>query len=178
MKEEEDASAVNVDGFWSAWSSWSSCTRTCGAGGFQTRSRVCTAPQGNGVQRCLERGHASEIQECSTGGPCTTGTYVPFLTGSNPNTPNLIVPPSTDTGIGGDAALLPADTEGVWAAWSDWGSCTLTCGSGFQIRSRICGAPTGNGRHVCLDEGHGSEVQACLQGPCPSTTSILASFLC
>ncbi|VDI23531.1 Hypothetical predicted protein [Mytilus galloprovincialis] len=56
--------------------------------------------------------------------------------------------------------------NGNWADWTTWTSCSLSCGSGSQSRSRACSnpAPANNG----LDcSGAGSETKTCTLIACP-----------
>lgn len=57
--------------------------------------------------------------------------------------------------------------NGSWTEWSDWGSCSLTCGDGgIKKRIRTCtNPPPANGGLEC--EGAGEETEACKAGECP-----------
>jgi len=36
---------------------------------------------------------------------------------------------------------VPLSVDGEWASWSSWGTCGVTCGSGYQTRNRTCDNP-------------------------------------
>ncbi|XP_055957003.1 coadhesin-like [Patella vulgata] len=170
-----------VDGIWGAWSSYGSCTVTCG-GGTQTRSRSCDNPApANGGATCS--GSSTENQPCSTAlcqvngnwevwssyGSCTVtcggGTQTRSRTCDNP------APANGGTTCSGSAtedqscgtAACPVD--GIWGAWSSYGSCTVTCGDGTQTRSRTCDNPApANGGATC--SGSSTEDQPCSAALC------------
>ena len=56
--------------------------------------------------------------------------------------------------------------DGVLSAWSNWTTCTVTCGGGVKQRNRSCifddVAPPGNN---CT--GNLTETQTCEDNPCP-----------
>ena len=56
--------------------------------------------------------------------------------------------------------------DGNWADWTQWTTCTQTCGTGSTTRSRICSNPTPlHGGAYCVgDPGQGEE---CNRDPCP-----------
>ena len=37
--------------------------------------------------------------------------------------------------------LFDVFPDGGWGTWGAWGSCSVTCGSGNQTRTRLCNAP-------------------------------------
>ncbi|KYO43844.1 SCO-spondin [Alligator mississippiensis] len=62
---------------------------------------------------------------------------------------------------------LPSDEQdcGLWSAWAPWSSCSRSCGTGLQVRRRVC---TRRADHV-LRHCHGEETQAqqCFAVACP-----------
>jgi len=62
--------------------------------------------------------------------------------------------------------LYAHSVNGNWGAWSAWGTCSKTCGSGTQSRTRLCNNPApANGGSNCM--GSRSESQACNTQTCP-----------
>ena len=58
--------------------------------------------------------------------------------------------------------------DGGYGQWSSYGSCTKTCGSGEQSRSRACDTPTPqNGGKDCTLLGEATETKSCNTNPCP-----------
>ncbi|XP_074659491.1 MAM and LDL-receptor class A domain-containing protein 1-like [Tubulanus polymorphus] len=56
--------------------------------------------------------------------------------------------------------------DGNWSDWSNYGSCSVTCGDGTKTRTRTCTNPTPyNGGAVCV--GDASESTSCNDGACP-----------
>ncbi|XP_052785558.1 cartilage intermediate layer protein 1-like isoform X2 [Mya arenaria] len=56
--------------------------------------------------------------------------------------------------------------EGKWAFWGDWGSCSKTCGTGSQQRTRTCTQPApANGGKVCT--GNSTQTRLCADYKCP-----------
>ena len=56
--------------------------------------------------------------------------------------------------------------DGKWSNWSEYGSCSKTCGGGMKVRSRTCTnpAPSNNGTE-CV--GEPEEEKECNSHPCP-----------
>ncbi|XP_057677390.1 A disintegrin and metalloproteinase with thrombospondin motifs 2-like [Corythoichthys intestinalis] len=64
--------------------------------------------------------------------------------------------------------------DGGWSSWSNYTSCSRTCGGGIQIRSRKCDSPPpANGGRTCF--GNSFEFQLCNQKhQCPPMTDFRA----
>ena len=58
-------------------------------------------------------------------------------------------------------------TDGYWSEWSDWDTCTMSCGGGNQTHTRTCIQPI-NGGNNCYDINNENdfEVQTCNDQPC------------
>ena len=57
----------------------------------------------------------------------------------------------------------------MWGAWSNYGTCTKSCGGGTQQRRRSCDNPTpAHGGSACF--GKASESRICKEQPCPGAT--------
>ena len=54
----------------------------------------------------------------------------------------------------------------VWGSWQTWTSCTVTCGGGFQVRTRNIDTHEENSGTAC--SGATSEVQGCNTSGCVS----------
>ncbi|EDO39575.1 predicted protein, partial [Nematostella vectensis] len=60
--------------------------------------------------------------------------------------------------------------DGKWGAWSDWGSCSASCGPGKRIRTRECNDPAPkSGGKMC--EGAKQQTGHCEFSPCPTDGS-------
>ncbi|CAH1774348.1 unnamed protein product [Owenia fusiformis] len=59
--------------------------------------------------------------------------------------------------------------HGAWTKWSDWSSCSSTCGSSERTRRRECGNPKPKyGGRLCV--GSDLDVQDCRKAACPPPT--------
>ncbi|XP_048578078.1 uncharacterized protein LOC5504431 [Nematostella vectensis] len=151
---------------WTTWSSWSTCNVTC-SGGIQSRSRYFLDPAGRiDVSAC--RGDDKMERVCNTKG-CVTqilarvsitrwrGCVTRVLARVNISSNSL--PHAHKT-------LIFILVSGGWSLWSTWTSCSVTCSTGVQSKSRSCSNPAPqNGGAYCLGEGHVS--QSCDMSPCP-----------
>ena len=62
--------------------------------------------------------------------------------------------------------------DGGFSNWGSWGTCTVTCGGGTQVRTRSCSSPAPQyGGALCA--GATSQSQACNTQVCISKSSIL-----
>ena len=139
--------ACPVDCKVSDWSCFGSCSATCG-GGTQTRSRVVIQAPLNGGAACpaLTDSAKCNTQACpvncvgswgdwsTCSKTCGGGSQTRSLTITTPNSnggrccgnPTEVRPCNTQTCV----------TDCQMSSWSDWGSCSKTCGSGIQTRHR------------------------------------------
>ena len=67
--------------------------------------------------------------------------------------------------------LLYFTVDGGWSSWSDWKSCSKSCGSGIQERSRSCTRPAPNyGGKSC--DGEARESRWCNTHSCPGKVRV------
>ncbi|XP_041359749.1 SCO-spondin-like isoform X3 [Gigantopelta aegis] len=165
-----------VDGVFAAWTDWSTCSTTCG-GGETVRTRTCTEPL-HGGSNCS--GAWRQNDTCNTQ-PCPVdGVWKPWGTWS---ACDLTCGGGTRSRLrecegpyfGGkecDGSESETETcsvqhcpvDGVWDVWSDWDSCSLTCGGGIQWRTRNCTGPFYGGQDCA---GSANQSRDCNAQLCP-----------
>ena len=150
---------------WGDWATWTECSTTCGEGserrnrevkvradhdgnpcnGTSYDNRDCDNP---GCPIHCEWADWADWQSCSAS--CGTGKHtrnrgkaVRAQNGgedcSGLNTMSVACP---------DLPACPIDCE--WDEWSQWESCTVSCGSGFMRRNRIRKVYEKDGGHTCF----------------------------
>ena len=62
--------------------------------------------------------------------------------------------------------VLSFSVDCVWSDWSDWDTCTVTCGGGTQGKTRTEAVAADYGGVEC--DGDAAASQACGEDPCPS----------
>ena len=66
--------------------------------------------------------------------------------------------------------------HGMWALWSSWSECSVSCGIGNQFRTRTCDNPEpANGGRSC--HGEEREARTCAPIECPSKFGIIHKFI-
>ncbi|CAB1321170.1 unnamed protein product [Coregonus sp. 'balchen'] len=112
---------------WSGWGRWSECSMECG-GGVQVRSRACQ-PDDSVCEGVVEEGRACNPQPC-IGQVRTRSQALASIVGLKRD--NADVP---TTGV-----LHPqtVDAAAVADEWSPWSVCSVSCGEGWQARTRFC----------------------------------------
>ncbi|XP_054770254.2 uncharacterized protein LOC129278063 isoform X2 [Lytechinus pictus] len=174
-----------VDGNFTQWTTWSSCSASCGIGS-QIRRRTCTnPPPSNGGRFCIGQSfvaRACNPQPCpppvdgnftrwsawsSCSESCGNGTQTRNRTCTDPPPSNGgadCTGPSTETQVCNTQAC-PAPVDGNFTQWSTWTVCTVTCGTGVQLRTRTCtNPPPSNGGASCtgpLFENRPCNTQSC-----------------
>ncbi|XP_052679401.1 coadhesin-like isoform X1 [Crassostrea angulata] len=171
-----------VHGGWSSWSGYGSCSKSCGSGS-QSRSRSCNNPSpAYGGNSCS--GSSSSSRSCNThscpihGGwsswsgygscskSCGSGSQSRSRSCNNPSPAyggNSCSGSSTSTR---SCNTHNCPIHGGWSSWSGYGSCSKSCGSGSQSRSRSCNNPSpAYGGNSC--SGSSTSSQSCNTHNCP-----------
>ncbi|XP_076436159.1 SCO-spondin-like [Babylonia areolata] len=184
---------------WSSWQTSGSCSVTCGSGRLtQRRQRDCTDPSpqyggktctGNSTetrstpcrkQPCPVDGGWSGWSSWQTSGSCSVTCGSGRLTQRRQRDctdPSPQYGGKTCTGNSTETRSTPCrkqpcPVDGGWSGWSSWqtsGSCSVTCGSGRQTktRSRSCSNPSPrHGGRVCSGGSTQHSSTFCGKQPC------------
>ncbi|XP_052812088.1 uncharacterized protein LOC128239471 [Mya arenaria] len=167
------------DGSWSLWGSWGQCDVTCG-NGTMTRDRTCDSRaldhDGDECQGDKEQTTSCVVNQC----PVDGGWSEWSLWGSCSSTCGIGMErrertcdnslPSKDVnhcfGDSGDNRLcIDIQCPVGWTSWSDWSSCSVTCGIGQRQKSRSCQNPSASIiNNKC--PGNVEEIQICSSSSC------------
>mmetsp|Transcript_90310 Transcript_90310/g.173121 ORF Transcript_90310/g.173121 Transcript_90310/m.173121 type:complete len:1602 (-) Transcript_90310:132-4937(-) len=175
-----------VDCELSQWTVWSVCTKTCDGGQRHRNRQIHQLPIFGGkpcpypldtveVEGCMR-------ETCHPATDCEVGVWSQWTACSttcgpgNQDRARQVTQLRQHVGEGCTDVISETRNCSVgfcpnvdcqWGAWSQWGECSLTCGSGEQTRSRrIISAPAVGGK-ACLPEVR-SETKACENvEPCP-----------
>ncbi|XP_052236542.1 coadhesin-like isoform X2 [Dreissena polymorpha] len=176
--------ACPMDGNWGTWNGWSECSKTCGVG-LRFKDRTCShpAPDQDGLfcqgeprdyEVCkndtCEDGHWdlwSDWSECST--TCGLGQRSRHRNCSGTE-PEVFKTICFGDAREKDLCNLTDCEDGLWREWSDWSSCSSTCGMGLKTRSRDCGGQLG---HSC--PGPNTESNLCRTSQCEDDMSAFAT---
>uniref|UniRef100_A0A3B4XLT3 Adhesion G protein-coupled receptor B1 n=1 Tax=Seriola lalandi dorsalis TaxID=1841481 RepID=A0A3B4XLT3_SERLL len=101
---------------WAGWGRWSVCSQECG-GGVQVRSRACQ-PEDSVCEGTVEEGRACNPQPCIGKHTC-----------------HLVIQPGA---LGYPLIHVFSTVDTKTDEWSSWSSCSVTCGEGWQSRTRVC----------------------------------------
>eukprot|EP00929_Paragymnodinium_shiwhaense_P090933 TRINITY_DN51007_c0_g1_i1.p1 TRINITY_DN51007_c0_g1~~TRINITY_DN51007_c0_g1_i1.p1 ORF type:complete len:1844 (+),score=265.33 TRINITY_DN51007_c0_g1_i1:145-5676(+) len=169
-----------IDCKWYTWESWGVCSLTCGAG-TRLRTRMVMQSALRGGKKCHEASEEMglcnaqgcpvhcEWSQWSAWGNCTSSCGGGFMRRAR-----SIAVEGTN---GGTACNLEDGREyescGVRNcpvdclrdAWTDWGSCSVTCGGGLKWRYRNTLVAPAYGGRPCTNPRTSSH--ACNENPCP-----------
>uniref|UniRef100_A0A3Q3QHB9 Adhesion G protein-coupled receptor B1b n=1 Tax=Monopterus albus TaxID=43700 RepID=A0A3Q3QHB9_MONAL len=113
---------------WAGWGRWSVCSQECG-GGVQVRSRTCQ-PEDSVCEGTAEEGRACNPQAC-IGKP----TY--HLRNRSQGL-RAIIGLKRDNADDSNQGVGATQTDTKTDEWSSWNACSVTCGEGWQSRTRVC----------------------------------------
>lgn len=177
---------ATTDGGYTEWTVWSNCSKDCGEGS-QTRSRLCENPEpGRYGKDCYRFGVNQEqkpcfLKICPVDGKFSEWTKFsdcdkPCGGGKQVRTRQCNNPPAVFGGKPCEGASREEQEcnthvcppiHGGFSAWSEYSSCSVTCGKGTWTRTRSCTNPApSNGGKQC--EGPASETTECDKGACPT----------
>ena len=147
----------------SNWTDWSTCDTVCGTG-KQTRTRTITTPQKNKGIICpplIDTKTCNVTSGCVV--DCSLNSWSDWSSCSNtcgdgiqsrtttvkiePRNNGLACPPLQQDISCNNKSTCPIDCE--VSNWSDWSSCSNTCGQGFVQRTRSVITPSLNGGSIC-----------------------------
>lgn len=165
---------------WTDWSTWTDCSSSCGTG-QQSRSRsVAVQPQFEGT---LCEGFASDSKSCADLPPCpidcewdewadwgvcsaSCGTGVSRRTRERKKYEKDGGHICWGTEDDEQACTLsPCPVDCKMGDWSQWGTCSTTCGPGSQLRLRGIRVGPANGGQECSTDLN--ETKDCDVGVCP-----------
>ena len=167
----------------SEWGPWGECDKAC-AGGTQKRTRAIIQGPVAGGKECPK---LVESQECNTGEcpeDCKVSNWSDWSActktcgGGTQVRKKEVIKPAKNGGkeCGVLAETQQCNTQACpvnceVSTWSDWGSCSKTCGGGTQTRMRTITVQSANGGNACpqLTDTQNCNTQSC--PPPPPTLS-------
>ncbi|XP_031556840.1 uncharacterized protein LOC116293538 isoform X2 [Actinia tenebrosa] len=168
------------------WADWSDCTTTCG-GGIQQRRRDCLHPK-NSKLSCEADSKETRLcmpEPCPINGkftpwspwtPCTATCGIGMKNRTrfcNAPMPQFGGKSCAEQEMGSAVEiskcyLMPCPVNGDYTEWSDWTTCSKSCGKGYKERNRYCTNPEpAYGGVDCARLGAAKESVECFRADCP-----------
>lgn len=149
-----------IHGEWTEWSNWTDCSKTCDVG-QQTRTRLCLNPNLKPVGRANDiiscAGNETDMRVCVQG-PCSNqsiwtgwsswsqcsiscglGKQERFRNCSRNGDLSTKVCPGSLMQV--KSCYHDCTVSGGWSEWSNWTACSSSCGTGVQVKFRLCTNP-------------------------------------
>jgi len=153
------------------------CTATCGLGWCTRRRTIVTYPSNGGAMCPLladwiacNKGPCTQPCKYSPWGSwspcpatCGNGGAMHFRNRTLLNPSQVPAGQCLDLQQMGDCDRNPCPIDCSVGPWANWSPCPVTCGDGYQIRSRTTSPPLYGGA-ICP---YTFEVKYCNPGPCP-----------
>ncbi|CAF1064997.1 unnamed protein product [Adineta steineri] len=178
-----DSYECDVTGYWSNWTNVSSCSASCGIG-YQYQTRQCLGVGYGCVGEAINVTTCNTSISCPVDGnwtiwsnwsscPATCGTATIYRTRNCTGAANggVCLGSTVDTLLCDTNVTCNSNpynaTNGGYTAWSNWSSCSSTCGTGVQVQTRSCTNPLPRyGGSYCV--GSPINVMSCNSTqPCP-----------
>ncbi|XP_069128273.1 SCO-spondin-like isoform X2 [Argopecten irradians] len=165
-----------IDGIFNTWADWSECSVTC-ANGTRDRHRTCFGPFHDGAN-CTGDYYEQEIcvtLSCPVDGvweewsdwdtcnvTCGGGGQRRYRDCEGPffNGAECEGPPMEQR----DCNMHNCPIDGVRTVWSNWTTCSVSCGGGLQDRKRTCEGPYYGGANCTGEE---TQERDCNTHNCP-----------
>ncbi|XP_078573543.1 SCO-spondin-like isoform X2 [Branchiostoma floridae x Branchiostoma japonicum] len=164
---------------WHNWSTWSACTASCGNSGTRSRTRGNTTEYCGGSQ-CS--GDSSQVEACNRGccpqncqwhnwSSWSACTATCGSSGTQSRTRGRTSEYCGGSGCSGSSSQVQACNRQCcpvncqWSSWGSWSSCSASCGSGTQTRTRSIAVPVSCAGRAC--DGGTTESKSCNGGCCP-----------
>eukprot|EP00929_Paragymnodinium_shiwhaense_P009067 TRINITY_DN113115_c0_g1_i1.p1 TRINITY_DN113115_c0_g1~~TRINITY_DN113115_c0_g1_i1.p1 ORF type:complete len:366 (+),score=25.90 TRINITY_DN113115_c0_g1_i1:99-1196(+) len=186
MQADAAVGSREDDCSWETWGSWSACSASCGSG-LKARYRGRVGPFGNGTE-CIGINRENvncNMQLCPR--DCVVDVWGDWgactVTCGGPRHPGQMMRSrgrKTKAAYGGKECEEPltdsrpcldhpsdnCPSDCVWAEWSSFSACTLTCGTygGIKVRERQIGKQAEQGGRECT--GNPYETKVCNRKVC------------
>jgi hypothetical protein len=146
-----------------AWGAWSMCSLTCGATATKTRSRSVMHAAANGGTGCPMLVESTNCGLSCCPVACVVSqwaSWAPCSASCGSGVRSRMRSVVTDTDCGGVpcpsltdsepcAAAVACAVDCVLGAWTDWSTCSQSCGTGEQRRTRSVLTPPSAGGALC-----------------------------
>nr|XP_018671668.1 A disintegrin and metalloproteinase with thrombospondin motifs adt-1 isoform X2 [Ciona intestinalis] len=132
---------------YSGWSGWSSCSVTCGHG-VKIRNRICNTGRNSDCTGAASNSQACMKRQCTVSGwsPWTSWVECSKTCGGGTTSRNRLCNVGTTGGSCSGATsqdqICNSHSCPVYSAWSQWSTCSTTCGVGYNTRKRECSSQT------------------------------------
>ncbi|XP_039770670.1 A disintegrin and metalloproteinase with thrombospondin motifs 20 [Ornithorhynchus anatinus] len=161
----EISSCFSPCGEWQA-GSWSPCSVSCGAG-VRTRQVVCiNYHQHIDENYCNPESRPREEEECDLAACPVVYSHFPNSYDEPSRSPGSSFPQTQKPEDDRDHPSRSSEAGNQWRT-GPWGSCSSTCGSGFQRRVVVCQDENGRSASYCVETAKPPESRDCDIGPCP-----------
>ncbi|XP_072170585.1 uncharacterized protein [Diadema setosum] len=167
-----------IHGNWGPWGAYTACNTACEK--YRYRSCNNPAPQFGGNDCVGDDIYVSgcSILDCPVDGQWSEWNIISCdetCRGEKTRTCDNPPPlrggadcPGSDYESYGDCTGFKCVQNGAWSDWTEWSSCSKTCGRGVETRVRTCTNPRPkNGGKECPVEDHSSEEKQCFSHTCP-----------